>query len=332
MIEEKKIENELLIARFLLGECDEEELKALKQRLDESDTFARELFQAEQLFHLGKCNDEDDAKTTQMAEYRLMNTIEQQKPRIIGTRGFKWAMRIAAMLIVASVLAIVGREFFYNHAEPAEELMAITTGDQVKELKLPDGTTVTLNHNTTLKYSRDHFADNRKVYLEGEGHFEVTRNTESPFEVHSTVMAVKVLGTVFDFKSDSLQAKATATLLKGEVEVKGQQGEGLICLSPGQLAHLDAKNRKLVVKQVEEVEEHWYSTTLSFKKSGLRSIAATLERIYGVKVILSPELDLQKTYTGTVPKKETVEEVLDLMQNAMPIKYKVVGNSVFITK
>ena len=83
---------------------------------------------------------------------------------------------------------------------------------------------------------------------------------------------------------------------------------------------------------VEDVQEHWYSTTLSFNKSGLRSIAATLERIYGVKLILSPQLDLQKTYTGTVPKKETVEEVLELMQNAIPIKYKVVGNSVFITK
>ena len=98
------------------------------------------------------------------------------------------------------------------------------------------------------------------------------------------------------------------------------------------MAHLDAKSRKLVVKQVEDMQEHWYSTTLSFNKSGLRSIAATLERIYGVKLILSPHLDLQKTYTGTVPKKETVEEVLELMQNAMPIKYKVVGNSVFITK
>ena len=125
---------------------------------------------------------------------------------------------------------------------------------------------------------------------------------------------------------------AEAPLLNGEVEVKGNHGEGLICLSPGQMAHLDAKSRKLVVKQVEDMQEHWYSTTLSFNKSGLRSIAATLERIYGVKVILSPQLDLQKTYTGTVPKKETVEEVLELMQNAMPIKYKVVGNSVFITK
>lgn len=330
MIEKKENIDEILIAKYLLGECSDEELGALKQRLDESEEFARELFQAEQLFCLGKCNEDDDEKITQMAEYRLMDKIGQTKQPL--WRRFRSAIRIAAMLIVVSVMAVAAWEFTHRHTEPVPELLAITAGEQVKELKLPDGTTVTLNRHTTLKYCRDNFASNRQVYLEGEGHFEVTRNTESPFVVHSTVMAVKVLGTVFDFKSDSVQAKASATLLKGEVEVKGNQGEGLICLSPGQMAHLDAKSRKLVVKQVEDVQEHWYSTTLSFNKSGLRSIAATLEHIYGVKVILSPQLDLQKTYTGTVPKKETVEEVLELMQNAMPIKYKVVGNSVFITK
>ena len=60
MIETKDNIEEILIAKYLLGECSEEELGALKQRLDESDDFARELFQAEQLFCLGKCNEDDD--------------------------------------------------------------------------------------------------------------------------------------------------------------------------------------------------------------------------------------------------------------------------------
>ena len=333
MINERlKYDDDFLIARFLLGECDVEELTTLQRRLDESADFARRLFEAEQLYHLGKRDEEKESETTQLAEYSLFNRINHTKRGALRSRIVRVAMRVAAILILATVLAVAGWEWNQNHNAPVEKLMTISTGDAVKELKLPDGTSVMLNRYTTLKYCRENFAANRKVYIEGEGHFEVTRNAESPFEVHSTVMAVKVLGTVFDLKSDSVKGKASATLLKGEVEVKGNNGEGLICLAPGQIAHVDANSRKLVVQQVEEIDEHWYSRTLSFKKSGLRTIAATLEHIYGVKVILSPELDLQKTYTGTVPKKETVEEVLELMQNAMPIKYKVVGNSVFITK
>ena len=333
MVEEKDRNNEdFLIARFLLGECSEEELKALKERLDGDYDFARRLFEAEQLFYLGKRDAEKEEKDTLMAEYRLFNKIRRVRPAVLRSRGFMLALRIAAVVIVAAVMAVAGWELTQRVTEPVEELLAISTTNEVKELKLPDGTTVILNCNTTLRYCRDNFASNREVHVEGECHFDVTRDAEHPFVVHSMVMDVAVLGTVFDLKTDSAQGKASTTLLQGEVRVQGNRGEGMMCLAPGQIAHVDAHSRKLTVQQMDEVHEHWYSTTLNFRKSGLRSIASTLERIYGVKVILSPELDLQKTYTGTVPKKETVQEVLELMQNAMPIKYKVVGNSVFITK
>ena len=333
MTEEKdrNIED-FLIARFLMGECGDEELKALKERLDGDCDFAGRLFEAEQLFYLGKLDEEKEESHTQRAAHRLMTRIKNSRRGIVGLRGLRVAVRVAAMVAVVALMAVAGWEWKQRTGAPVEELMTITTTDAVKELKLPDGTTVILNSYTTLKYCRDNFAADRKVYVEGECHFEVTRDSEHPFVVHSKVMDVAVLGTVFDLKTDSLQGKASTTLLQGEVRVQGNRGEGMICLSPGQIAHVDANSRKLIVKQMEEVHEHWYSSTLNFRQSGLRSIATTLEHIYGVKVILSPELDLQKTYTGTVPKKATVEEVLDLMQNAMPIRYKVVGNSVFITK
>ena len=57
--------------------------------------------------------------------------------------------------------------------------------------------------------------------MEGEAYFEVKRNTEKPFIVRSEAMQVRVLGTVFNFKSDKTNRSAVATLIKGEIEVKG---------------------------------------------------------------------------------------------------------------
>ena len=44
-------------------------------------------------------------------------------------------------------------------------------------------------------------------------------------------------------------------------------------------------------------------------------------------------MDATKTYSGTLKKKNTVEEILNLIKstNAIPIEYKIVGNSVFLS-
>lgn len=353
MVNSNKVnrDDSLLIAKFLLGECDEAELRQITRLLEEDETFAKRLFDAEQLYELGKRDNDKETLTTKQAENQLMKrialfTTTPQVGYVVSSdekRGGRYThlirrlwplqrtMRFVAVFAAICLLSVVG---YYAVVSPSgsQQMLAVTTQDETKEFKLPDGTSVRLNRYSTLKYSREGFGQKREVFLEGEGYFEVTKNPANPFVVENEVMQVRVLGTIFNLKADSQQRTATATLLKGEVEVKGQHGEGHICLSPGQMAQLDAHKRRLIVKQADAGVDQWYSRTLKFEKADLNAISTTLEKVYGVKVILSPDLDLKKTYTGTVPRKERVEEMLDLLQNAMPIKYKVVGNSVFITK
>ena len=139
------------------------------------------------------------------------------------------------------------------------------------------------------------------------------------------------MGTVFNLKSDKAKMSAVATLLKGEVEVKGNHGEGMIILAPGQKAELNGMTRRLVVKQVDTGIENWHNNEFVFEKADLYTIARTLENSYGVRVILAPNIDVSKTYSGTLKKKESVGAVLNLIKNAIPLEYKIVGNSVFLS-
>ena len=54
--------DEELMAKFLMGECSEEELCKVNAWLDESDGNARELFRIEQIYHLGKSEEFADEK------------------------------------------------------------------------------------------------------------------------------------------------------------------------------------------------------------------------------------------------------------------------------
>lgn len=322
--------NEEILAKFLMGECTEDKLREVNSWLGESRENARELFKLEEIYHLGKTGDTSYKKEVGKAEKRLFKRLEQEKIKQHKVRRMYGWMRYAAIFIGFFILGGIGYVFFQNY-DRTEPLLAVTTQDTIKELKLPDGTKVWLNKNTTLKYPRQFLATGRKVYLEGEGYFEVKRNPEKPFIVQSEAMQIKVLGTIFNFRSDKVKMSAVATLLKGEIEVKGNHDEGMIVLAPGQKAELNGVTRRLVVKQVDTGFENWHDNQFIFDKADIYTIARTLENSYGVKIILAPDIDVKKTYSGTLKKKENVEAVLNQIKNVIPVEYKVVGGSVFLS-
>lgn len=332
MMEGKKerLEDKLL-AKFLMDECGEEELREVKAWLDASDEHARELFRLEEIYQLGKmAGAVSTRKRLEYAEKSLFKRLEREKNRQHKLkRMYDW-MRYAAVFL--GLLVLGGMGWLMQKGQGSQEdLLAITTGDQVKELMLPDGTKVWLNKHTVFKYPREFSERGRKVYLEGEGYFDVRRNPEKPFMVQSEAMQVRVLGTVFNLKSDKVSLSAVATLVKGEIEVKGNHDEGMIILSPGQKAELDGKSRRLVVKQVDTGIENWYDNSFSFENADIFTIARTLEKSYGVKIILAPDLNTGKTYSGALKKTDNVRDVLDLIKISVPVEYKIVGGSVFLS-
>lgn len=322
--------NEELMARFLMGECSEEELRKVNAWLDESDGHVRELFRIEELYHLGRADKLTDEKKTEKAEKQLFKRLEQEEVKRYKVRRMYTWMRYVAMFVGIFFMSGLGYHIYQTHNE-ANTLVAVTARDEVKELMLPDGTKVWLNKHTTLKYPRDFSDKTRSVYMEGEAYFEVKRNKEKPFLVRSEAMQVRVLGTVFNMKSDKTNRSAVATLIKGEIEVKGNHDEGMIVLAPGQKAELNAVSRRLVVKQVDTGIENWHNNQFVFEKADIFTIARTLENSYGVRIILAPDMNSTKTYSGTLMKKKGVEDMLNQIKNVIPVEYKIVGNSVFLS-
>lgn len=324
-----KLDDELIV-KFLREECSEEELRKVNAWLEEADENARELFKLEQIYHLGRSAKFADGKKVEKAEKRLYDRLAREGKKRYEIRRLSVWMRYAALFIGVFLVSGLGYHI-YRLQEQTGDLVIVSTTDKVKELMLPDGTKVWLNKNTVLKYPRV-FADSRRnVYMEGEAYFEVKRNTEKPFVVRSEAMQVRVLGTVFNLKSDKDNPLAVASLLKGEIEVKGNHDEGMIILSPGQKAELNATTRRLVVKMMDTGIENWHNNQFVFEKADIFTIARTLESSYGVKIILAPDVDSTKTYTGVLKKKNAVEEVLNSVKNVIPIEYKIVGTSVFLS-
>ena len=167
--------------------------------------------------------------------------------------------------------------------------------------------------------------------MEGEGYFEVKKNSSKPFVVHSESMQVRVLGTIFNLKTDQANRSAIATLVQGEIEVKGNHNEGMIVLTPRQEAELDGVSHRLMVRQIDTGIEHWHNNSFAFESADIFTIARTLEKYYDVSIVLSSDLNTKSTYSGTLMKSEKGGDVLNSVSNAVPIKYRIEDNRVYLS-
>mgnify|MGYP003192587907 CR=1 FL=1 len=315
--------NEDIIIRYLENRCSEEDFVLINEWMKESDENAGELFRMEEIYQLGKFPFEEENLVVR-AERRLGRRLKRENQKKQEVFKLRSVLRYAAAIVGVMVLAAGLAYWFRNKAE--ELVVASAAHGQVREMLLPDGTKVWLNQSSVLKYPRAFEGKERHVYLDGEAYFEVARNHEKPFMVKSPAMDVRVLGTSFNIKCRPDNSFAETTLIEGEVEVKDKSDKGRITLLPGQKAVLNRVTGRMQVKQVDpKMEIVWHNDLIPFEKSSIFQIAAALERFYGVKIILSPDVDSTNTYSGVLKKKDNIESVLNSLRNSIPFNYKKVN-------
>ena len=310
-MKEKKMSNlsEDIINRYLTGQCSEEELIEVNAGMTESEENARQLFRMEEIYHLGKFDQYTDEQRILRAEKQLYKKLDEEKgkqSKILSMhRWMKYAAVIAVMLVMGGGVGY----WFYQNGNNQQMMVAVASEGIVKEVVLPDGSKVWLNNAATLKYPRE-FSE----------------------KASNDAIRVRVLGTTFNLKSDKRCRIAEATLIEGEIEVKGNKEEGQIILTPGQRAELNKNNGRLTVKQVDaKLDAVWHDNLIPFQKADIFTITKALERFYDVKIILSPDIQTGKTYSGVLKRKSNIESVLKSLQNSIPIDYKIVGNNIFIS-
>ncbi len=317
--------SEDILIKYLQGECCEEELQLLNQWLAESDENKSHLFAMEIVFKSKNLKRYSDPSFLKTEKERLYNRINNHSNKRIII--FRRVLQYAAA-VVAIVLLSVGI-YRFNAASDLKTLVA--DKGKTEHIILEDGTKIWLNKSSKLKYPSTFKGKTRTVYLEGEGYFEVTKNAKQPFVVETESMEITVLGTVFNVISAKDSDISAVTLIEGEVKVKGYGDEGLIVLSAGQKAELNKSTHRLQVKEPLNVslDAVWHNGLIPFHQASVKDIGKVLEKLYGVKVHVDPNIP-ETTYSGALKSQDSINTVLRLLKNSIPIEYEIKGNEVFI--
>ncbi|MDR7210346.1 FecR family protein [Flavobacterium piscis] len=86
-------------------------------------------------------------------------------------------------------------------------------------ITLSDGSSVLLQPNSKLSYPKIFTGNERKVYLSGEGFFEISKNPKKPFLVYANEIITKVVGTSFRVRAYSDEPNVEVLVRTGKVRV-----------------------------------------------------------------------------------------------------------------
>ncbi len=190
-----------------------------------------------------------------------------------------------------------------------------TARGETYQVRLPDGSVVYLNAESSLKYPASFAANKqRRVELTGEAYFEVAKDKLHPFIVATSKQTVEVLGTHFNINSYANEPGTKTTLLEGSVLITPQAtGNAGSVLKPNQQAFLNGN--AIQVKQVDaRTAVDWKNNEIVFNGESLEIIMRKVSRWYNVEVVYENEGLKNQPFGGEVSRFANVSEVLDVLE------------------
>ena len=194
-------------------------------------------------------------------------------------------------------------------------------------LELPDGTVVWVNSESSLRFPEKFTSNRREVFLEGEAYFEVKKDANRPFYVHTEVGKVRVLGTAFNVCAYSNDRFWQTTLVEGSVMINQEEKE--VLLKPNEQYQIDVRTGKAGLREVlPELYTSWRDGKFYFKAYTFEELVEKLERWYDFKMFYMNEEIKTRRFSGVVNKYQPLEEMFKFLQMTSDVQFNVKGNVV----
>lgn len=293
------------------------------------------------------------------------DTIIELNPIVITVKRPLYK-RLATYAVAASFIAAITLLYWLSGSsqqnlpiaseKPANEI-TVGHGSRTR-IQLPDGSQVWINSGSTLTYENFYKSNTREVQLNGEAYFDVVKDPEHPFIVHTSGIDIKVLGTAFNVKAYKSESSIEATLIHGSIEVinKNRPGTPKIMLKPheklvyNKYPVSDTRDQRADIKPAEPdaysitikplskdipdsniVETAWVYNKLSFEDERFEDLAGKMEKWYNLKILIEGEKLKDHKISGSFVN-ETPEEALKELQFLIPFNYTIKNNEVKIMR
>lgn len=316
-----------LLVKVVLGEATEGELRYVQDWVAVSsdnkryfDDFKRIWDESRNLAYRSTVNEE-----VAWVNFKQMvgagQSGEGKVVRFANRKNYAW-LRVAAILITVFTAGWL----YYTYSYKPSQWLSIRSGAQVLSDTLPEGSVVTLNKQSSIRYKRNFAGDARKVDMEGEAFFKVAQDKNKPFVIHTNGVMIKVLGTSFNVRTTENAIEVIVET--GMVEIT----RGAQSVRVG--AHekvLIGKNISAPVKEVNTDELYNYYRTNEFECDGtpLWRLVEKLNEVYKTQIVIGDNRLRDKLLTTTF-QGESLDGILDVIAKTFTITVVRSGQEIIL--
>ena len=282
------------------------------------------------------------------------NTKRTQKP-LVKLWEKSWIKAAAAVLVFGFLSTWFYKDYFIASNpsliyielvnENKEGLVEQTNNsDKPQIITLSDGSSVLLQPKSKLSYPKIFVGKERKVYLSGEGFFEISKDPEKPFFVFANEIITKVVGTSFRIRAFDNQPNVEVLVRTGIVKVQSNElivnsNNHEVVLLPNQALRFVRQNRTFnkiidITKDESLIKTSTNIEQLSFDFTDIpvSQIFSTIEQAYLVKIDFPIE-KLKNCHLTTSLNDQPLPEKLKIICKSIGSNttYEMNGNQIIIT-
>lgn len=316
-----------LVEKYLRGEANTEEVKAVQTALDNNRLNLDDWLPASEWHNI-----------EEHVAFEQHESIKQSLIKKITIRDTK--QRIYTLLKYAAILLLVGtlgwESFQYwktttntptitsvqkkqtPKLESPSNFYYINSGNSPMEVDVPDGSKIELYPNSEVKFA-DNFSSlsSRDIHLKGKAKFVVAKDKSRPFNVHTTGLTTTALGTIFSV--DVLKSSQTKVkLFEGRIQLKSLKNKTgspplLLDFIPNEEITIDHRQLQIIAEERMNSSKFnrrgFYSekqNTLIFKNLALKDLLHIISQNYNIKLEFNSEAIENKYYSGTYENDPSV--------------------------
>ncbi|RKR04970.1 FecR family protein [Flavobacterium sp. 90] len=325
MSQNKMNMNDDLLVKYLVGETDPDENATVEIWLKADEKNQNYYNDFKKIWDDSLVLAQNTTVDENAAWKRLQNRIQEKDVPVNSLKksSFNW-LQIAASVLLISTLGGLGYSYFENKS--ANTLITIHATSTTLNDTLPDGTTITLNKNSSLTYTQKFKGNTRPVTLKGEAFFNVSPDKSKPFIITINDVTVQVVGTSFNVKHKN--GKTTVDVETGIVKVSKNKDQ--VELKHGEKVIISDPNLKLL-KSISKgrLYNYYRNKELVCDQTPLQELVEALNEIYNVNIsIKNPEL--QEKPITTIFKDQSLDQILEVIQETFVIEIERKNNQILL--
>jgi transmembrane sensor len=306
-----------LLTKYMTGEAEEREKQAIEEWMNhsaENRALYKELTSYWRIMDtMEKRFDVDGAWEKLHSRIAPDASMDSATDRVMqsGQARKFWLtpLKVAASILI--VVSLASAWFLYKGNIQKEQVIA-SLNEKNKVVKLPDGTVVYLNTQSSISYDKLFNRQFRDVKLSGEAFFEVSHNKSKPFRIFAGDACVKVLGTSFNVNARGKKNEVEVYVSTGIVELsEATDHNNRVLLHPGNIGVFNHK--EVVARKAQDLNSiAWKTGSLSFHDTRLTDAINLLNDVFNVNIVVrDPAVDT--TFINGEYQNDKLDEILKVI-------------------